>query len=563
MSTGTSHPWDRLADRVVHLSLDDRFWLTSAIVTSLCIHLVYLATHPYPAYGAGLYLEITEQISAHGYGLPATIPGYTAGGVPFAYPPLAFYLAALIRDLTGVGPIAYSRFLPGLVVTATLVPYYFTAKELLDTPQQAGVATLLFAGTPAVLQWHLSAGGIVRAVAFLLVVTGIYVGVRLFRSADARWLAPATVLFGLTVLTHPTYTVFFGLSYLLLFVGFSRSIQGLLFGALVASGGILLAAPWWLQVVATHGPEIFLDASGTHGGLVGGPERLLSEFVYPIDLGVEVVVFGAAYAGALYALARRRFLLPAWLVAGGYIMGKPRFVFVAGSLLTALLFFEVGLPAVRRLAASTELGRDRRRVVEVGAVALLVLAAAGTGSAFAAGSLATHGGDPSQPAFINDGDREAMSWVASETDADADFVVMSDAAEWFPLLTDRTILVGQWGVEWTEPERYRQQVEQFESVSRCDRAACITRNLRRTGTEPDYVYVPTGEYTVRGMTYERAPGVRASLVSSDRYELVYQNEDAIVVRVTDAGEAGVGANPRERDALERASNTALEQDPAA
>jgi hypothetical protein len=533
MSTGTStRRWRRLADRVVVLSLDDRFWLTSAVATSLCIYLLYLATHPYPAYGAGLYLKIAESISSHGYGLPATIPGYTAGGVPFAYPPLAFYLAAVVRDLTGVGAIAYSRFVPGLFVTATLVPYYFLATDLLGSPRRGGVATLLFAGTPAVLQWHLSAGGVVRGLAFLLAITGAAVGVRLFRTEDPRWLLPATALFGLTVLTHPTYAVFFGLSYLLLFAGLSRSPRGLLFGAVVASGGVVVATPWLLQVVATHGADIFLDASGTHGGLFGGPTRLLSEFVYPIDLGMEVVVFGAAYLGAAYALATDRYLLPAWLFAGGYFMGKPRFIFVAGAMLTALLFFEVGLPAIRRLAASSQLGRDHRRAVEIGAVALLVLSAGATGSAFAAGALDTHDGDRSQPAFIDGADREAMAWAAAETEPGADFVVLGDGAEWFPLFTDRTILVGQWGVEWTEPARYRQQIEQFRRVSLCDRAACITASLAASGAQPDYVYVPKGHYTVRGMTHQQAPGMRDSLAASDRYELVYENEGAIVARVT-------------------------------
>jgi hypothetical protein len=535
MHTGTAGSGlDRLTDWVVGRSHEDRLWLSLAVVVGLAVHVTYLLTHPYPAYGAGLYLAIAEQIAAHGYGLPATIPGYTAGGVPFAYPPLGFYLAAVVHDLTGVGPYAYSRLLPGLLVTAALVPYYYAAREVLGSPRRAGVATLLLTGTPAALQWHLSAGGIVRGLGFLLAVAAVAAAVRLFRRGERRWLLPTAVLFGLTVLTHPVYALFVGLSCLVLFAGYSRTPRGLAHGAVVAVGGIALAAPWWLQVVAVHGVGIFGSAAGTHGGVGGGLWRLVTEFVYPVDADLAAPFFLAAYAGAGYALWRRRVVLPAWLFVAGYGVGKPRFLFVPGSMLAALFLFEVGVPAVRRAVARAVSGRARRRTVEVGVVALVMLAAAASGTAFAAGALSAHDGDPSQPAFVDREDEAAMAWVARETDPSADFVVLGDAAEWFPLETDRTILVGPWGVEWTEPARYEAQLERYQSISDCDRAACVTEELRAAGADPTYVYVPKGHYTVRGMSHEQAPEMRASFVAAERYEVVYENSGVLVVRVDPA-----------------------------
>lgn len=532
MSYVSTHRWQQVTERLTLLSLDDRFWLSLAVATGLCVHFVYLVTHPYPAYGAGLYLAVAETIASHGYTIPATVPGYTAGGVPLAYPPLAFYIAAVAREVTGLGAFAYSRLVPGLLVTAALVPYYFTAKELLDSPRQAGVATLVLAGTPAALQWHLSAGGIVRGLAFLLALAGAYIGVRLFDTEDPRWLVPATALFGLTVLTHPVYTVFFGLTYLLLFAARSRTPRGLVYGAVVAGGGLLLASPWLWHVHSTHGIETLTAAAGTHGGLVGGAERLLSEFVYPIDRDVEAAFYVAAYAGAGVALVRRRIFLPAWLVTAGFLVGKPRFLFVPGSMLTAWLVFEYGVPAVRARTRVTQLRQPRRRFVEVAAVALVLLAATGSGVAFAAGALDTHNGDPSQPAFVDSGDEEAMEWVAGETAPDAEFVVLGDAAEWFPLVTDRTILVGPWGVEWTTPDRYQTQLTRYEAISTCDTAPCLTRQLEAAGVTPTHLYVPKGHYTVRGQSYHQSPEMRTSLFASERYEVVHETESAMVVRVT-------------------------------
>ena len=173
-------------------------WLAAPLLVGAIVVLAYLSTHPYPAYGAGLYLHIAERIVENGYRLPAQVPDYTAGGVPFAYPPLMFYLGALAMDL-GVDPLALSRYVPAVVTVGYLVPYYFLARELLRDRLDASLATTFLAVAAPTLQWHLSAGGFVRAPAFLLAVTGCYAGVRLFRSGGRRWLVAGTLLFAYDV----------------------------------------------------------------------------------------------------------------------------------------------------------------------------------------------------------------------------------------------------------------------------------------------------------------------------------------------------------------------------
>nr|WP_256490481.1 glycosyltransferase family 39 protein [Haladaptatus sp. AB643] len=174
---------------------------------------------------------MADAIRAHGYRLPARVPHYTPNGIPFGYPPLAFYLVAFIRDGFGVGPLTLTRFLPGLVTVLTVVPVYFLGREVFvgtaDRNRRAGLAALVVAVSPAVFKWHLSAGGIVRAPAFLFTVTGLYVGIRLFREKRLVWAVAGAVLFGLTCLTHPSYPVFFATSYLAFFLVFDRSLAGL------------------------------------------------------------------------------------------------------------------------------------------------------------------------------------------------------------------------------------------------------------------------------------------------------------------------------------------------
>jgi hypothetical protein len=512
--------------------MSDVRWLAVCVGVGGSVAVAYLLTHPYPAYGAGLYLQMAEQILAGGYRLPTTVSYYTAQGVPFAYPPLVFYASAFLHDVVGIGLVPLSRYVPAVLTVVYLIPYYFVARELLDSRREAGVATVLLAVSPPTLQWHLSAGGLVRATGFLFALTGVYAGVRLFRSKDRRWLVPATLLFGLTVLTHPVYTVFFGLSYVLLFVAFDRSFSGLVAGGIVALGGVVLASPWWTRIVRRHGVGVFAAAAGTHTGLFGGSHRLVDQFVYPLVMEPPVPLFFVlSFAGMFYLLGRRRFFLPAWLVASAMVVGKERFQFVAGSMMAAAFL----VAATRRIARDHAPAIRRRSVVR-GALAAVVLAAVTVGVLFGAAALPTaHHGSPSQPAFMDQSDERAMVWVTHNTSQSADFVVLGDAAEWFPLFTQRTILVGPWGVEWTSPDRYDSQLSQYRNLSTCTSERCVTRGLARANLRPEYVYVPKGSYTVRGLREGNSTALHRSLKRSERYRPVYENEGVVIYRVVADG----------------------------
>lgn len=524
-SFGSDASYTKTTEQPTTAGLPEWVWPALVPCVSVAIVLSYLLTHPYPAYGAGFYLQVAEEIIASGYGLPESIPLYTEGGIPFAYPPLMFGVSAVLLDL-GVDPIALSLAIPALFTAAHPVVFYFIASELLPSRRQAAVAAMLLAVTPDTLQWHLSAGGLVRAPAFFFALLGIYVGLRVFKRRQQKWAIAGTVLFALTMLTHPVYTVFFGLSWLLLYVFFDRTVVGLIVGALVAGGGVLLASPWWLQVVQTHGPGIFFAAAGTHNGLGGGLGRLLSIFVY-IDADIILSFYLLSFAAGAWFLKTRRYFLPTWLFVSGYVIGKDRFLFVAGSIMAAAFLFEAVVPWLRR---HTSLSESRRAGTAV--VLAVVILAATVGGLFAAGTLhSAHENSPTQPAFMDDADYEAMQWAAANTAPGTDFVVLGDAAEWFPLLTDRTILVGPWGVEWTSPERYNHQLDLYTDLSACENAACVTQSLTENDISPDYLYVPKDEYTIRGVEYVAGGELRRSLVTSPLYDPVYENDGVIVFRV--------------------------------
>jgi hypothetical protein len=527
----------------VERALDDgRVWLAIAMGLGTIVALAYYFTHPYPAFGAGLYLKIAERVLANGYQPPTAITGYTTGGVPFAYPPLNYYLIAVLIDV-GFDPLTISRVFPVLMTVAYLIPFFYLAREVLDSTRQAGLATVVLAVTPVVLQWHISAGGIVRAPAFFLLLSGLFCGVKLFEEGR-RWLPPAMALFGLTILAHPTYTAFYGVSYLLLFVFRDRSLHGLVSGAAVAAGGALLSAPWWLGVAIVHGPARLTGAAATHGGLGRGPADVIGALIDPIINQVNPMSlwYVLAILGSVYLLWRWRPFVPVWFLVGAVVMGEARFSFVPGAMAIAVLLADAPPFRFARTAR-----RPTIRLGASGVLAILLGFMLVSGGMYAAGTPLA--GETSLPAFIDDDDLEAMEWIYLNTRPDANFVALGDAAEWFPLLTDRTIAVGPWGVEWKTPDKYRHQLGLFIFLSTCHDEDCLSAVMDRRNVQSDYVYVPKSDYTVRGFAEAQPAEMRASLVESDEYRLVYENEGVMIFEVlgerSNGGQSSIEAPERE------------------
>lgn len=504
--------------RVVPLEARDRKWLTLAVVPSVVAVLAYLLTNPYPAYGAGLYVQIAQEIIAGGYAPPARIPGYTADGVPFAYPPLQFYVLAVLLDV-GADPVAVARFLPSIAVIAAQIPVYLLARDYTGSRPTGAVAAALVALNPQILEWHISAGGVVRGFAFLYALTAIYAGYHVFTSGSRIAVLAGLLTFGLTLLTHPTYSLFVVVTYLLFWAVLDRSLGGLARGAAVGLGGTAVAAPWFGWIASVHGIGTFTAASSTHGGIGGGLDALY---------GAISVYTAVPFAAAAYLLfVRRDWLLPVWFVAAELLFQQPRFSYTVGAFALAA----AGLDAVRRTSVLDRTGGRNVDWRAVGAAALILVGTVGGGAYLGYEmSLVT---DPSTPEFLDDEAVAAMEWAAAETPEDATFVVLGDAAEWFPASAERTILVGPWGVEWEGAESYEPQLDAYTNVSNCQNVACVEETTATVGANPDYVYVPKGRYTVRGAGVVQFGTLDRSFEQSPRWERAFENEGVVIYRAVD------------------------------
>ncbi|WP_276299565.1 hypothetical protein [Halorussus lipolyticus] len=497
-------------------------FLAPAILASALLSGGHLAVYEYPTLTAGLFNEMANQVAVNDYSLPRTIPGYTEGGLPFTYPPLMFYVLAAVRETFGMGPLTASRVLPQVYAVCYLVPFYLLAYELLGSRRQAGIAAVIGATSPEIFKWHLSSGGVVRGGAYFFALAGLYVGVRLFREHRRRYVLAGAVLFGLTLLSHVRYALFFGASYVIFWALVDRSRRGLVLGASVAGGGIVVASPWLVTVISRFGLEPFVNASGTHGGLAAiAPTAARLLMVVPPRTELLSLWHVLFLLGMMLLVARREWLLPAWFVLLAFVTHKSQFLFVVVALVCAKLLMEAFVPLVRQ---NLEFSLPDR-AVSFAVVGLLLSYSVGAGALFVTNYPVSQyqtvfDASNRMPSHLSDGDVEAMEWIQQETRPDATFVSAGErTAEWLPLLSDRNLLVGYWGVEWEGADEWQRQKSLYFSLNACDDAACLTDRMTEASVSPDYFYLHTDG---------QPAGKIRSVEESDAFVVVFSNNDAIV-----------------------------------
>ena len=489
-----------------------RVWQFVSVASVGIVVTAYVLTHRYPASIGGFYSLIAEEIVANGFRWPATIPLQSTDSIPFAYPPLGFYVLALPMAL-GASGTQIALYLPAALVLAAAVPT-FRFVELFGDARTAGVGTVLVLTTPNVLWWHLNAGGTIRTLAFLFVLFGLYSGVRLFRDDDRRHAAVGALLFGATLLTHPLYAVFYGISFVWMWLYFGRDVGGLLDGSYVAAGGLLAASPWLYLVSEHHGLDVFFVASTTKGGL--GPSLVsgaILTLTAPPRGELATLVYGIAVVGALYLLDRRSYFLLGWYAFVALTRPKRRFNTAIAAIVAAIaitkalprIFSDRRLPAVRVSPALALTG-------------LLLCYSVGAGTMYAAGypgplSELTTGDTDS---YLSEDHIAAMEWLRQNTRADATVVGQGRVVEWLPYLAHRRLAISPWGAEWFGAETRRNVLRSQQRFSECETPNCVSTVLQRNGVTPDYLYL------------EKAT-VSEPLFRTSAYRPVYENEAVLIV----------------------------------
>ena len=432
-----------------------------------------------PVGAAGLFALMADLIKAHGFRLPLTIPYYGPDGIPFAYPPLGAYCMAFFTGLLGISNSAYLIWAPPLLSILSFTALFLFVRQLAGK-RYGLVSVLLLFASPRLFLFHSQASGIVRGLAYLLLLVCLLFLTRYTQEKKARDLAAAVVLFALVWLTHLSYAVFaLAGVFLIVFLGPGRFWPKIRTALVVAAGGLVLAAPWWITVLHRHGVGVFLYALHSHDNLsflqaIRQPlsylSGLWSEFVR-VNAQTPMLI-GLSVLGFFYLINRKEYRLPALFLVSFLISEGDRYQLTFAAILSAVVLVDLLVAA----------GEKSPRWL--GGALLAVLLAF---NVYPAANTTLRANRPEMSTAFED----LAVWLNTSTPADADYLLVTpsaDIGEWLPYLAGRTPVMGTWGAEWVGT--YQGEFSNWNDMLVCANALsleCLEERYARY--QPDYLVV--------------------------------------------------------------------------
>ncbi|MFL5496649.1 MAG: hypothetical protein ACJ8DC_19895 [Gemmatimonadales bacterium] len=506
--------------------------LVVVVMLGIVVRGYHVLSQDFPLNDGGLFFAMVRDLQAAHYHLPA-FTSYNDAGIPYGYPPLGFYLAGLLDDLTPLTLVDVFRWLPLTVTALTVVAFASLASALLASRAAVVASIVAFGLLPRSFIWMLMGGGLTRSLGFLFALVTLRLLYALY--TERRWsYVPLVALAGaFTVLSHLGTAPFAAFSGVLLLLAYGRHRQAVLASLLAAAGVVLLTAPWWGTVVRVHGLGPFLAAAATGGSIF----RLLSlrdviDTLAHLGLGTgESVLALIGMLGALgffFALTMGDWLLPAWWIATVTLDARQGSTFstVPIALLAGVAVAQLLLPVMRGLSVPT-LRLSPGHAAWSPSLVLGLFLVFSTVTALLRGPEIV--GGMTDMGSLSPQERSAMSWAERETSPEARFLVVAGTpweidrtSEWLPVLAQRKSVATVQGYEFRPLGEFARKKQQYVALQGC--AGWISRCLRdwsaATGVGFTHVYIP------KSPDRDCCHVLRYSLEHDPAYRMIYDGPGA-------------------------------------
>ncbi len=479
------------------------------VLLGIGLRLYFVLSSDFPLTDGGLFFAMIRDLQSSGYALPQ-YTSYNRADIPFAYPPLAFYLAGLLDSLTPIGLLDVFRFLPFLLNVLVIVAFYRFARTILQDRTAAAFALMAFPLLPTASLVFIMGGGITRSAGFAFATLMLREAFLLNVNGGRKRILTTSALGALTLLSHPQMTYFAALSGVLLFLVYGHSWRAFRGSALAFIGILAITAPWWLTVIGPHGIAPYMAATNISAPWYQGLVWLLtgsvtSERLFPA-LGLLAAI------GALACIAKRELFLPVWLSM--VFAMDPRSAHQGATVPLALLsgtaISEFILPSLTRRQA----------------FALLTIT-------ICLGSASSYFEQRSDVSPLAPSERAAMQWISNNTPEGSTFLVIAPdnpgfekSAEWFPVLANRVSVATAQGYEWVSGGGFARQVARTDTLRSCAAVECVEAAAASQGMHYTHVYI--SKALPGSKAGGRIAALRASLASDPSYPIIYDGPGAAV-----------------------------------
>jgi hypothetical protein len=487
----------------------------------------------FPVTDGGLFYAMVKTLQANHYTLP-TFVDYNGISIPFAYPPLGFYVTALVSDLFHLPLIEAFRWIPAVGSLLFTVAFFPMASAILKSQLKGTLATVFFALLPRSISWYIMGGGITRVQGQLFLILILFSAYKLFTAPSRKYLV-LTILFGSgVVLSHPEAALYAVSLSLGLWFFYGRSREGIKNAFLTALGVVLVTSPFFLTVFTRHGFQPYLNAAQTGFQSTWAWVAILTGSF--ADEKFVTLISALALLGFVVTLAKREFLLAVWLFLPAII--DPRSAasisIIPWAMLAAVGFVDLIIPGLYALNHKLQESQDIKTnwhvyfmnssAIKIALTALIFYVFFGTVLS-----------DQVYPKVsLTASDRGAMDWVANNIPSQSRFVILTgetevfadSVSEWFPVLGKSNSIATIQGYEWMPGKLFQTKMDEYYALQTCMNKTytCVEEWGLEMHNDFDYVLVSQNGLAASGNF------LVTSLVEAGTYQPVYQEGDVAIFK---------------------------------
>ena len=403
----------------------------------------------------GLFLEFSYQIIKSNFKLPVIIPFFTDGGIPFAYPPLPFYIQAIIIKLTGLPDYWVTNILPPLFAVITLPLFYAFTRTLNFSKLTQYISLLIFAIYPIAIRDQIEAGGLAEAAGSVAMLLFFIAIIRFLREQSISNYVYASVALALCVVSSPGSAYAAAIIITLLFI--KKLILSIINKnklavlprlIIVGCAAAALSAPYWFGVIKHHGVSLFISSFlGQHASIISTFSKLIVNLIFNSVGGPKPIILEVLLLWSLILLiVKRRWNYLLWYLV---MLGIPREGIWLSSIPAAII---IGLNLGELntfILESNFVERFNLQIACKVTFIVIIIPALTFNSVLMVRDMVIN-----DKYIVSRDSIEGLKWMNDNLPANAKLIVIGNAGlgDWVPQIARRDVVNTEFGAEWEKEE---------------------------------------------------------------------------------------------------------------
>jgi len=496
------------------------------LVVGVSVRINFVSGSSYPMNDGGFFFTMTEELIENGFRLPK-FTSYNFSDIPFAYPPLAFYIVGIINKLSGISLLSLFRYFPLVISCLTIPAYYLLTGHFFKDKIYRLLTVYLFVTLPRSFEWFVMGGGITRSVGFLFAILAIYF---IWNSLEEDKFGPnltwGAVFSGLTILSHPVTSLFLVFSVIVIYLyNYPFIIKN---GILLVFMIIGITSPWWITILGFHGISPYIGASNTgHLNWFEIKNLITLNFGYENQYFLSVVSL-LAILGMFSKRKKMSLLLTIIWILGYFAIPRGGIDLLTAFLpALAVLGFEVVTNPWNKEERTEgggnfplQIGSKRTRTLLFFFILYLFLGAYTYKYVNNKFELRLDRNNVMAMEWLKENTKETDSVLLVPTFNENRYWWNDYISEWFPALSARKNVTTVQGYEWI-PAKFDERILMYTSLRSCGLDYhCIQEWQLEFHIEVDYIYLDN---------LNNQGSLAENLLDTNVYSIDYENENVMII----------------------------------